>query len=201
MIGIAMECAFNNFTTLFYLRLPMPATGNHVSMFFMEITEKDMDEVPEVAKLVHEIEALNASTALEIADEIFKRQPFFLTVLLGYRLDTTPGELDEIMRIYMLVWKYFRGRRNVQNIQITKQDFETIEGRHVAMLQYVQGERDQSEVMNIYATDLGNLKSKALLTAIFYWYHNRPVLANMDVFKRGMILVSIKSFIECFERL
>ena len=55
------------------------------------------------------------------------------------------------------------------------------------------------EKMKIYASDLSNLKSKALYAAVVKRYNEREVLLKMDVRKRGLILIGIKSFIECFD--
>jgi len=48
-------------------------------------------------------------------------------------------------------------------------------------------------------SDLQNLKSKSLLAAIFYRFQNRQVLRKMAFENKGIILIGIKSFIECFE--
>jgi hypothetical protein len=70
----------------------------------MNITQQDFNEVSIVAELVNKIDAIDADYVNKISDEIFHMQPFFLTVLLGYRFDTTPIELEEIMRIFFLIW-------------------------------------------------------------------------------------------------
>ena len=165
----------------------------------MKITQKDFDETTELAGTLTKIDNLSAEDVNTLSDEIFKRQPFFLTVLLGYRFDVTPEELEEIMKIYFLVWEYFRSYKNVQTKQVTETDFEKVQDRHIKMLNYIEGETEQNEKLNTYSYDLDKLKSKALLTAVLYRYDNRPVLLKMDKVTKGFIFVGIKSFIECFE--
>ena len=67
--------------------------------------EKDNSETSELAGLIRKIDTLDAQYVNRICEEIFKHQPFFLTVLLGYRADVSPQELEEIMKIYFLIWE------------------------------------------------------------------------------------------------
>ena len=165
----------------------------------MNITQNDFNEANELAVLLTKIDNMDVEYVNEISDEIFKQQPFFLTVLLGYRLDTSPEELEEIMKIQFLIWEYFKQNKNVQTKKVTKAYFEKIQNRNIHMLQYVEGEPGQNDRLKIYSSDLQNLKSKTLLTAVLFRYNNRPVLSKMEEKKKGIILVGIKSFIECFE--
>ena len=122
-----------------------------------------------------------------------------MTVLLGYRLDVTTEELEEIMRIYFLIWEFFKMKRKVPTYKITETDFEKAQSRYMHMLKYVEGESDQKEITNIYTYDLERLKSKALVTAVLLRYNTRPVLKKMDMDIKGIIFLGIRCFIECFE--
>ena len=155
----------------------------------------------EAIELQIKIDNIDAEYVDLVSDEIFQKRPFFLTVLLGYRLDTTPVELEEIMKIYFLIWEYFRSSENVQTKKVTEDNFETIQRKHIQMLQYAEGEPGQPEKMEVYSSDFQNLRSKALLAAVLFRYNNKPVLLRMDKVKRGVILVGMKSFIKCFEEI
>ena len=122
-----------------------------------------------------------------------------MTVLLGYRLDVTTEELEEIKRIYFLIWEFFKMKRKVPTYKITETDFEKAQSRYMQMLKYVEGESDQKEITNIYTYDLERLKSKALVTAVLLRYNTRPVLKKMDMDIKGIIFLGIRCFIECFE--
>jgi len=165
----------------------------------MDFTKNDFAEAKQLAKVQIKIDNIDAEYVNLVSDEILKKQPFFLTVLLGYRLDTTPIELEEIIKIYFLIWEYFKTHKKVQTIKVTEDHFETIQLKNIAMLQYCEGELDEVEKIKIYISDLSNLKSKALFTAVLFRYNERPGLLKMDERKKGIILIGIKSFIECFE--
>ena len=165
----------------------------------MGFKQNDFTEAKDLVKVQIKIDNIDAEYVNLISDEIFQKQPFFLTVLLGYRLDTTLIELEEIMKIYFLIWEYFRTNRKVQTIKVSEDHFETVQDKNIAMLQYADGELDDVKKKKIYSSDLGNLISKALFTAVLYRYNERPILLKMDERKRAIILIGIKSFIECFE--
>lgn len=167
----------------------------------MKLTNSDFKETAELANLVRKIDNLNVDYVNSISDEIFQLQPFFLTVLLGYRFDVKPEELDEIMKIYFLIWEYFRNNKNVQTKKVTEADFEKIQSRHVEMLKYIEGEFNQEEIQNIYSYDIEIIKSKSLLTAVLFRYHTRPVLIKMDEESKGIVFIGIKCFIECLEKI
>ena len=165
----------------------------------MHFKQNDFSEAKDLAKVQIKIDNIDAEYVDLISDEIFQKQPFFLTTLLGYRFDVTPIELEEIMKIYFLIWEYFRTNKKVQTIKVTETYFETILNTNIALLQYIDGELDEDEKTRIYSSHLSNLKSKALFTAVLYRYSERPVLIKMEEEKRAIILLGIKSFIECFE--
>jgi hypothetical protein len=126
-------------------------------------------------------------------------QPFFLAALLGHRLDVSMDEMEEIMKIYFLVWEYFRLNPNVQKKQVTESYFNKVQKRNIEMLKYSDGESKEKDKLEIYSYNIQNLKSKSLLTAIFFRFNERPILLKMDIEKRGAVMIGIKSFIECFE--
>lgn len=165
----------------------------------IKFTNNDFEETKILAESIKKIDQIDSEYVNSISDEIFKLQPFFLTVLLGHRQDISMEELEEIMKIYFLVWEYFRLKPNVQKKQVTESFFNKIQKRNFEMLKYSEGESTENEKLEIYSSDLQNLKSKSLLSAIFFRFNDRPTLRNMDIEKRGIILIGIKSFIECFE--
>jgi hypothetical protein len=128
-------------------------------------------------------------------------QPFLLSILLGYRFDLKPEEHGEIIKIGLLIWEYFRENKNIRNKKLTEQHFERIQKRNLGMLKYLEGESDPAELLNITAIDLEYLKSKALLSGIFYRFDTQPIFMKIDSGTRGTILIGMKSIIECLEEI
>ena len=165
----------------------------------MKFTQNDFGETVDLAELIKKIDNSDGEYVNKISDEIFRRQPFFLTVLSGYRLDVTPEELEEIMKIYFLIWEYFKSNKNVQTRKVSEEYFEKIQYRNIQMLRYSEGESTQNDKLRVYSNDLQNLKSKSLRTAVFFRFDSRFVLKKMKEQKKGAILIGTKGFIECFE--
>ncbi|MEO5979254.1 MAG: hypothetical protein ABIS36_05375 [Chryseolinea sp.] len=166
----------------------------------MKLTSSGFKETAQIGELMSKMDDLNAEYVNSVSTELFQQQPFFLTVLLGYRLDLTHDELEEIMKIYFLVWEYFKAINNVPVKKVTEKEFEKVQTRHIEMLKYIEGEPDQQAKLNIYAHDIGKMKSKSLLAAVKFRYDTRPLLINMDGQTKTILFVGIKSFIECFEK-
>ena len=167
----------------------------------MELSKADIKETELLAGILRRIDNIDADYVNSISDEIFQYQPFFLSALLGLRLDVTPAELDEVMKIYFLIWEYFRGDKKLKVIKVTQADFEKIQLRHIEMLRYMDDEFSQKEIGEITSSDLENIKSKVLLTAVLIRYDTRPVLMRMNDEMKGIVFIGVKSFIECFEKL
>jgi len=165
----------------------------------IKFTQNDFVEIRILAGSIRKIDQIDADYVNTISDEIFKMQPFFLAALLGHRLDVSMDEMEEIMKIYFLVWEYFRLNPNVQKKQVTESYFNKVQKRNIEMLKYSDGESKEKDKLEIYSYNIQNLKSKSLLTAIFFRFNERPILLKMDIEKRGAVMIGIKSFIECFE--
>lgn len=157
-------------------------------------------EMSDLVGLLAKIDSIGPEYVNTISDEIYEKQPFFLTVLLGYRFDVSAEELDEIMKIYFLMWEYFKKNGNVLVKQVTEKDFEAAQRRHIRMLKYAEGEPVISR-QQIYSDNWDNVRTKGLMAVIFLRIKERPVLATMDAEKKAMVLVGIKCFIECFDEL
>lgn len=167
----------------------------------IKFSQNDFDETIKIAELVKKIEELDSEYVKKSFDEIYNKQPFFLTVLLGYRLDISPEELEEVIKIFFLTWEYFKINSNVQTNKVTAGYFEDIQKRNIQMLEYSKGEPTQNKREIIYWSDLQNHKSQSLLAAILHRYDSIPVLVKMNQDKKGIILIGIKSFIQCFEKI
>lgn len=161
-------------------------------------TENDISETSKLADLIRKIDVIDTQYISSVSDEIFEQQPFFLSVLLGYKKDVSMEQLEEIMKIYFLVWEYFISNNNFIKRKVTSVQFEKIQMRNIHMLRYSEGELEDSKG-KIYTDELGNLRSKALWMAVLYRCHNRQILINMNPENRAIILIGILSFIQCFE--
>ncbi|MFY9152976.1 MAG: hypothetical protein WAO52_13235 [Prolixibacteraceae bacterium] len=80
----------------------------------MKFIQNNFEETDQLVELIKRIDHIDAQYADTVSDEIFQRQPFFLSVLLGYQFDISKEEMEEIIKVYFLIWEYFRSNPNVQ---------------------------------------------------------------------------------------
>ena len=67
------------------------------------------------------------------------------------------------------------------------------------MLKYFEGEQGKIYELELISSDLNNFNSKSLFTEVIFQFNNKKALLNMKDESRGIILVGLKSLIECFE--
>lgn len=69
------------------------------------------------------------------------------------------------------------------------------------LLKYLEGEPGHEGKLEVIASDLEHLNSKALLTGLFLRFNTQNELINMKPETRGILLIGMKSLIECFEEI
>ena len=167
----------------------------------MQISEKDFEEASRISSIVQLIDKMDTSYVDTESTIVYKKQPFLLSLLLGYTMDLERDELDEIMKVIFMIWEYFKDNTNIQKHKVTEQQFEKIQLRNIHMLKYFEGETDQFEQNKILESDIGHLSSKALLTLVLFRFNEREVLVRMNIKTKGIILIGMKTLIECFDEI
>jgi hypothetical protein len=165
----------------------------------MKFTQSDFDEATELATLTIKMNDIDAAYVDAITDEIAEKQPFFLSVMLGYKYDTTIQELDEILRVFFLIWEYFKLYGRIPPYKVTQEEYETVELNNFKLLQSLEAEKDPEKISTIYERYFAPLKSKSLLAAVLFRFNHRQAFIEMSPNLRGMIFIEMKCFIEFFE--
>lgn len=74
----------------------------------MIISKKDKKESLRVGQLIKKIELIDEKYVNEESNKISQKQPFLISLILGYRFDLKPLELEEIMKVIFLIWEFFK---------------------------------------------------------------------------------------------
>jgi len=167
----------------------------------MIISEKDKKESEKVGQLIKRIENIDELYVNTESNIIYQKQPFLISLLLGYRLDLKEAELEEIMKIVFLIWEFFKDFKLIRENKISESQFNRIQQRNIHMLKYLEGEQGENAKLNLIASDLIHLRSKELLTGIIFQFNNKKELLSLNNSIRGKILIGIKSLIESFEEI
>lgn len=167
----------------------------------MIISKEDKEESLIVGQLIKKIELIDEKYVNEESDIISQKQPFLISLIIGYRFDLKPLELEEIMKIFFLIWEFFKKYHRIEIAKITETQFMRIQQRNVYMLKYFEGEQSKNSKQEVISSDLEHLKSKSLFTGVIFQFNQKTALLNMKSETRGIILVGLKSLIECFEEI
>ena len=166
----------------------------------MQFTNTDFEETKKVADLIKFCDTADNATLEKVTDQIYVHQPFVLSLFLGYKDEVDIFQLDEVLHILIIIWLFFRDRKNVRQNRITQKMFEGREKKNMAFLQYLEGEPDKQKDQ-ILEGNLGALQSKALFTMVLFKFKEGPALKKLDPKLSGIMLIGMKSLIECFEQI
>ena len=167
----------------------------------MKISQQDKDKSAKVIQLVKKIDNINEIYVNSESERVAQKQPFLLSLLLGLRFDIKENEFEEIMKIIFIIWEYFKSFEQIHKIKVSEKQFEKIQQRNMHMLKYFEGETGQNAQYNLVESDLRHLRSKALLTGIFFQFNHKKSLIEMNNEMKGIILIGMKSLIECFDEI
>lgn len=162
--------------------------------------KREAKDLQKVMELEDKIDIIDGKYVARMSDEAFKYQPFYLAVPLSYSDEMTPLELDEIMKIYFLVWEYYRTKDGPREKVVTPAQFEDAQSLMIDKLQYItaESEKNREEFLEY---DVSSLKPQALLAVVMGRFENRDALLHMEAKTKVINLTGIQAFIQCFESL
>lgn len=165
----------------------------------MQFTDTDFGQTDRVAELVRFCDTADIKTLEQVTDEIYRHQPFLISLFMGYKDDVDMLQLDEVLRVLIIIWLFFKEHENVKSSKITVNTFEARQMKNVRFLKYLDGEPSKQDQDNIIDANLGALESKALFTAVLFKFKEGPALKKLHPEPSGIMLLGMKSLIECFE--
>jgi len=166
----------------------------------MIITKSDKNEATAMVDIINFVNDMDADYISKESDEICKKQPFILSLILGYHHDFESSELEGITKILLVIWEYFKRKKQTENGTITEELYEGIHERNIKMLKYYEGETNLADKDAVISSDLNNMKSKALFTSVIFMFNTDKVLKRMKGSTKGIVIIGMKSLIECFEK-
>jgi len=167
----------------------------------MKLSPQDFQQTKQIANIIKYCDKADLKSLEQITDEIYRHQPFLLSLFLGYREDVNQYELDEILRILIIIWLFFRYQPNVKKTRISMKMFDNRQKKNVTFLRYLDGEKSQHSKNQLILDNLGALKSKALFTAVLFKVNEGAALKKLDKNISGIMILGMKSLIECFEQI
>jgi len=163
------------------------------------LNQEDFIENEKVGALIRKLNDIDGDYMNSEMEVMVEKQPFIISLLLGYRSDFNTEELEDIAKVLFLIWEFFKDSNNIPSKQIHAQQFEKVQERNISMLRYLDGVNTEEEHSFVSKSDLSHLKSKALLTGVMYQFDHLQSLSKMGINEKSMLIIGMKSLIECFE--
>lgn len=167
----------------------------------MIVRQNDKIESARVAHLIKKVESMDATYVDLESNIIAQKQPFLISLLLGYRNELKESELEEMMRIIFLIWEYFKDFKQIGESKISADQFERIRLRNIKMLAYYEGEQNDNDKLALTGSDINHLKSKALITGVLFLMNHKKPLSAMKSGQKGTLFLDMKCLVECLDEI
>lgn len=168
----------------------------------MEISEKDEADMKKMEVIIYKLAKIDPVLTEAIGDEIYKYQPFLISLILGYNVDFTDGEaLDEVTKVIFAIWEFFKDQKNVRKKKLTATQFERIQNQHLFMLKYMEGEPDSEAREAVAQNDMKKIRSKALLSFVLLIFIESKPLNRMEERTKHITLIGMQVLIKCLEEI
>lgn len=154
--------------------------------------------IAEVERITSMIDHITPTYVDKISDKLYQYQPYLISLVLGDHMDLLPLEVEEMMKIYLMLWEYYQHKENIKKVPLSQSVFTQKQNKNIQYFNYLE---TQSQAGRKFATDLSmaDVHSKYLLGAILKRFQTRPTLVNMGHQKKVAYLISCKSLVECFD--
>lgn len=117
----------------------------------VNFSDTDFEETKELGKLLAKIDSITLTYAKASSQEMSQYQPFLISILLGYQFDLSVPQVDEVLKIYLLMWEYFKDKKNTKKFPITQEQFEQAGRRNRDFLHYLEGETTAKGILEVTA--------------------------------------------------
>ena len=165
----------------------------------MQLSEKDHQEIKVVQEILQHIADMNTAEAEEISDRIVAHQPFMMSMLLGFRIDFEPDQLEGIFGMMLIIYLFFERCTDIAAVQITEGDMDIKQQKNIDIMLACDQEQNVLAQDQLSKEQFANLHSRALLAGVLGLLNEDPELAKMENHLRGILLCGMQSLIECLE--
>ena len=163
----------------------------------MKLSETPQADIEKVNQILNNADFIKPDYLIKEREKIFENQPFLISLIMGYNQDLIPTETDEITKLILIVWEYFKYTKSNQK-KITPKRYEEFQNRNMHLLKYMESE-PLTEQNSILKSDIENLKSKVLFSVIAHEFDTSKPLLEMNPKTRGIVYIGVKSLVECFD--
>jgi len=166
----------------------------------MLVTENDNREIVLVHEIIRRVDGMDEISANRESELIYTKQPFLISLILGYRVDLKTENFELVTKCIFVIWEYFKSRDEVLRTKIIEEQFDRIHKRNFHLVRYFESETNEGKI-ELLKFDLGKLNAKALYVGVMNILRIPNSLRKGESETIGILLVGMKCLIECFEEL
>jgi hypothetical protein len=168
-----------------------------------KISTQEQTDVKQIAAIKAEIESRmnDFDYANNITNELFRYQPFILSTIMGYKMDVAMEDLPDLINLYVLIWLFYRDKKNVRKVQITEQQYSKQESRFVAMLKKYETTISTAAKNKMIDDDLNSFSSKSLYATLVSECRENEILDRLNRESGGAVYAGYITLIKCFDEI
>lgn len=168
-----------------------------------KILPKNKPGYTRIKSLYDEIDSNLVSQKLgtAITDELLDYQPFIPYIMDRFRNKSQKKPSRSLRKIYFLIWMFYSKSTRAREYPITWERYTKAESDMVRRLNNLDSVRSIIEQKEKIFYKLRKNSSKTLFATILIKFRESPDLDAMNRKSGGAIILSIRSFIQCFDEI
>lgn len=140
----------------------------------MQFTENEIQETIHLSSIFIKLNNPEPKYFEFILDDLNIHQPFILSVILGFHPDLKPKDFDEVFKLFVLIWEYFRLKKNSKKVKISEKLFTDTQQNIINYFLYLEKE-DSKVQKKAIDQDINHFKCRALMSAILGTFATSPI--------------------------
>lgn len=138
---------------------------------------------------------------LAVTNELEEYQPFILYIMDSFKNDSQKKPSKSLRKIYFLIWLFYSKSLKARQIPITSERYTKAEYDTATKVDNLDCIRSIMEQKEKIFYKLRKNTSKTLFATILLQFRASPDLSTMNRKSGGAIILSIRSFIQCFDEI
>lgn len=157
----------------------------------------DLADAARLAPIIAEVNGLDVPRMDVLLERLVKRQPFIMSMLLGYHAAHNPQVFDAIARCILIVWRFHESSGR-DGTPITQDRYEAMMRSNLAMLKYAEGEPGAGGAKAVFANDLATKRGRSVLAALQGILMAQTEMLEQGLPVKGQLLLELSTLNDCF---
>ncbi len=164
----------------------------------MEISVRLAEETLFIKELHTKVQEVEQHEAQILTDRMRKNQPFLVAMLMSFEPKVNDEQFDYLLEMFCIIYLFFEEKTNIEKIAITDAMYDEKYETNLQFAEYLDGEENEENQLELGALNLENMHFKSLYTAMIFLSDESKCFENDEELQDGILLI-LKALIECLE--